>query len=279
MSAFGSVMLAINWEPELRGALTVLIGAAVWMGSVYLLLGTNVGARLGLLITLAGLMGWMALMGAVWWIYGIGLEGDLPSWKQVEGRTVIQEVDLLHEAGVLDEPVDFPGDPQGDAQVVADQLAEQGWTKLETSAPEYGQAQSAADGFVIEEEAFAAGEYAVTAVYEVDPPAESAYPKLFGRDELDFIAFWHKPYYTLVEIAPYEPVFEEPGRAPVTPEVDETAPRQYVYMIRDLGSERQPAAFITLGSTAAFLALCWMLHRRDRFVAENLERKAAVATA
>jgi hypothetical protein len=279
MSVFGSVMLAINWEPELRGALTVLIGVAVWMGSIYLIVGTNVGARLGLLITLAGLMGWMALMGSVWWIYGIGLQGDLPSWKQVEGRTVIQQVDLLHEAGVLDEPIDLPGDPQGDAQAVADQLAEQGWAKLDTSAPEFGQAQSAADAFVIEEEAFASGEYAVTAVYEVNPPAESAYPKLFGRDELDFIAFWHKPYYTLVEVAPYEPVFAEPGRAPVTPEVDQDSPRQYVYMIRDLGSERQPAALITIGSTAAFLALCWMLHRRDRFVADNLARKAAVATA
>lgn len=279
MSMFGFAMLAINWEPELRGVLTILIGAGVWMGSIYLIVGTNVGARLGLLISLAGLMGWMALMGAIWWIYGIGLEGDLPSWKGVEGRTVVQEVRLLHEAGVLDEQIDLTGDPGADAAAVAEQLEEQGWAKLDPSAPEYGQAQSAADMFLIEEGAFGAGEYAVTAVYEVNPPAESAYPKLFGRDELDFIAFWHKPYYSLVEVAPYTPVFTEAGRAPVTPEIDEDAPRQYVYMIRDLGSERQPAAFITIGSTAAFLALCWVLHRRDKIVAENLARKAAVATA
>lgn len=279
MSVFSFAILAVTWEPELRGALTVLIGLGVWMGSIYLIVGTNVGARLGLLISLAGLMGWMALMGAVWWIYGIGLEGDLPSWKGVEGRTVVQEVRLLHEAGVLDEQIEVSGDAPTDAAAVAEQLDEQGWTKLDPSAPEYGQAQSAADTFLIDEGAFGAGQYAVTAVYEVDPPAESAYPKLFGRDELDFIAFWHKPYYSLVEVAPYTPVFSEAGRAPVTPQVDEDAPRQYVYMIRDLGSERQPAAFITIGSTAAFLALCWVLHRRDKIVAENLARKAAVATA
>lgn len=283
MSVFSSVMLAINWEPELRGLLTVLIGLGVWMGSVYLIVGTNVGARLGLLISLAALMGWMALMGAVWWIYGIGLKGDAAAWKQVEGRTVIQDVRLLHEAGVLDEQI--PGaadsaDPATDASAVAETLEGQGWKHVDPSAPEYGQAQSAAEVFLIDEEAFAAGEYAVTAVYEVDPPHESAYPKIFGRDELDFLAFFHKPYYTLVEVAPYQPVFTEPGRAPVQPEIDPNAPREYVYMIRDLGSLREPAAKICLGSTAAFLALCWLLHRRDKFVAENLARKAAVpATA
>ena len=280
MNVFSAVMLAINWEPELRGLLTVLIGLGVWMGSVYLIVATNVGARLGFLISLAALMGWMALMGAVWWIYGIGLKGDAAAWKQVEGRTVIQDVRLLHEAGVLDEPLEVTGDPTADAAAVADALVAQGWVHVDPSAPEFGQAQSAAEVFLIDEEAFAAGEYAVSAVYEVDPPHESAYPKIFGRDELDFIAFWHKPYFTLVEVAPYQPVFTEAGRAPVQPEVDPDAPREYVYMVRDLGSLREPAAKITIGSTVAFLALCWLLHRRDRFVAENLAKKAAVpATA
>lgn len=280
MSVF-SVMLAVGWEPELRGALTVLIGLGVWMGSVYLIVGTNVGARLGFLVSLAGLMGWMALMGAVWWMYGIGLKGDAPSWKQVEGRTVIQDVRLLHEAGVLDDQIAGDlSDPAAESAAVADGLEAQGWAHVDPSAPEFGQAQSAAEVFLLEEEAFSAGQYAVTAVYEVDPPHESAYPKLFGRDELDFIAFLHKPYYTLVEATPYTPVFTEAGRAPVQPRIDESAPRTYVYMVRDLGSLREPAAYITIGSTAAFLALCWMLHRRDRFVAENLARKAAVpATA
>ena len=62
---------------------------------------------------LAGLAGWMALMGSVWWIYGIGLKGDDASWQQVPGRTVIQEVDLLYQAGVVDEPlgIDASADP------------------------------------------------------------------------------------------------------------------------------------------------------------------------
>jgi hypothetical protein len=277
-----AVLFAVNWEFELRGILTVLIGVAVWMGSIYLILGTNLGARLGFLVTVTGLMGWMALMGAVWWMYGIGLKGDDPSWVEVPGRTVIQDVGLLHTAGVVDEPlgVDAKDNPAEAAAAVEDELLDEGWKRVDQSAPEYGQAQSAAETFLVEEGAFAVGQYAVTAIYEVNPPAESAYPKLFGRDELDFIAFWHKPYYTLVEVAPYEPVRIEAGRAPVEPEIDPASPRQYVYMIRDLGSLRQPAAYICIGSTLTFLGLCWVLHRRDRFVAENLARKAAVpATA
>ena len=50
-----SALLAINWEPELRGILIVIIAVAVLCGSVYLVLGTNLGARLGFLVALSGL--------------------------------------------------------------------------------------------------------------------------------------------------------------------------------------------------------------------------------
>lgn len=274
-----STLLAINWEPELRGILTVMIGTAVWMGSVYLILGTNVGARLGFMVSFAGLAGWMALMGGVWWIYGIGLKGEDASWQQVPGSTVIQEVDLLYQAGVLEERIPFTedDDPAAASAAVREQLAIQGWAAVEASAPEFGQAEASATVFLEEEGAFSAGEFKVTNVYEVDPPDESAWPKIGPNGEFDQLAFFHKPYYTLVEVAPLIELREEPGRAPIKPEVDNSRQRQYVYMIRDLGSLREPAAYITIGSTIVFLAMCWLLHRRDRFVTANLAKKAATA--
>ena len=274
-----STLLAVNWEPELRGILTVLIGTVVWMGSIYLILGTNVGARLGFMIAFTGLAGWMLLMGLVWWMYGIGLKGDVPEWKQVEGATVIQEVDKLYQAGALDAPIDVTPqtDPVVASAAVRHQPDAQGWATVAPSAPEFGQAEASAGVFLEEEGSYGPGEFKVTAVYEVDPPQESAYPKLFGRDELDQLAFFHKPYYTLVEVAPYVELRAEPGRAPIAPEVDNSQQRQYVYMIRDLGSLREPSAYITIGSLIVFLAMCWFLHRRDRFVAENLSRKALSA--
>ena len=83
-----AALLAINWEPELRGVLTVILGTVAFMGSVYLILGTNIGARLGFLVVLCGLAGWMALMGGIWWIYGIGLKGADPAWVQADGLRV-----------------------------------------------------------------------------------------------------------------------------------------------------------------------------------------------
>lgn len=267
-----SALLAINWEPELRGVLIVIIGVSVLMGSIYLVLGTNLGARLGFLVALTGLAGWMALMGGIWWIYGIGLKGQAAEWRQVPGRTVIQEVDLLHEAGVLDRPIEFTesDDSVAAAAGLQQQLDDEGWRRVAESAPEFGQAEAAASVFLEEEGALSAGEFDVTNVYEI---GGEAYPKPLG-DELDQIAFWHHPYYTLVEVAPYVPLRNEPGRAPTPPEIDTSMQRQYVYMVRDLGSLREPAAYICMGSTIVFLALCWVLHRRDRFVAENLNRKA-----
>ena len=51
---FSPVIAGISWEPEIRGALTVLVGSLVLFGSVGLILNTNLGNRLGTLISLAG---------------------------------------------------------------------------------------------------------------------------------------------------------------------------------------------------------------------------------
>ena len=113
-----STLLAISWEPEIRGVIVVLIGVVTLMGSVYLILGTNVGARLGLLIALAGLFGWMATMGAIWWTYGIGLKGREPTWLPAEPAAIIRDGALLPEAEVVERSVTTTGDTIADAAVL-----------------------------------------------------------------------------------------------------------------------------------------------------------------
>ena len=82
--ALSPVVAGIGWEPEIRGALTILVGSLVLFGSVWLILNTNLGNRLGTLVALTGFFGWMFIMGIVWWIYGIGLQGDRPTWEPKE---------------------------------------------------------------------------------------------------------------------------------------------------------------------------------------------------
>jgi hypothetical protein len=102
---------------------------------------------------------------------------------------------------------------------------------------------------------------------------------VFLDGRLDQLAFWHDAHYALVEIAPLVPQRTEPGRAPARAVIDTTRPHEYVYMIRDLGYKRRPAAIICISSLIIFLLLCWLLHRRDRVVADNRSAKALPAKA
>ncbi|MEX2627834.1 MAG: hypothetical protein WD225_13180 [Ilumatobacteraceae bacterium] len=266
LSSIVATVLAIAWEPELRGVLVVIIAVVVLCGSLYLVLSTNMGARLGFLVALTGLTGWIVLLGSLWWIYGIGLIGPDPSWEQVPGRTVIQDASALPDVGVLEGRVgvDDDADPGERAMAVRERLVEEGWSSVDESEPGFGQAANAAGNFLQETEAFGAGEFTVTGLFDI---GGDRWPKI--GDSIDFLAFFHEPRYALAEVAPLEQLREEPGRAPVQPEIDPDRERQYVYMERDPGARRQPAALLTIGFGIMFLALCWMLHRRDRIVAEN----------
>ena len=79
-----NIIAGLAWDPEIRGFMAVFTGTVVLLGSVWLLLSTNVGFRLGTIISLSGLLGWMVIMAAVWWIYGIGWVGSSPTWRLTE---------------------------------------------------------------------------------------------------------------------------------------------------------------------------------------------------
>ena len=263
-------LLAINWEPELRGIVIVAIAVGVLIGGTYLVVGTNLGARLGFLVVLAGLFGWMATMGVIWWTYGIGLKGREPTWQPAEPVTIVREASLLQGSEILEQPLELSGEVQGDSRKVSTALQSEGWLLLEESDPRRGQAVAASDEIIQQEaEELVAGEYISLAVYD---KGGDRWPKI--NNSLDFIAFFHKPHFSLVEVAPVVPQRTEPGRAPARPVVDETQPRRYIHMIRDLGTKRQPAIFITIGSTIIFLLLCQILHKRDLNLQQNLKEQS-----
>lgn len=259
-------LLAVSWEPQLRGYVIVAIAVGVLIGGTYLVVGTNLGARLGFLVVLAGLFGWMATMGAIWWTYGIGLKGREPGWRPAEPTTIVRSSDLLDDAEIMLTPMKPSGDPAADAAVASASLQSEGWLLLNDSDPRRGQAAASADEIIQKEaEELASGEYLTVAVYD---KGGDRWPKI--NNSLDLVAFFHEPHYSLVQVVPVVPQRTEPGRAPARPVIDETQPQRYVYMLRDLGSKRQPAIFITLGSSIIFLLLCRLLHVRDLRLRENL---------
>ena len=266
-------MLAIGWEPWLRGVLVVIIMAAVLIGSVYIILATNMGGRLGFLVTLSALAGWMFLLGAVWWGYGQGLKGREPSWKPVDGQTIIANPDSLTSVGVITVPIDSGLTPPEAAAQASQALQDNGWNKLDPALAAYQQAGSSASVMVEESGAFKAGEFQVVGVYD---KGGAAFPK-FGP--IDQLAFWHEPYYAIVEVAPVVPQRAEPGRAPARPIVDTSRSHVYVYMIRDLGNKRVPSAIICIASFIVFVITAWLLHRRDKQVRDNRAAKALPSKA
>ena len=259
-------LLAVNFEPQLRGIIIVAIAVGVLIGGTYLVVGTNLGARLGFLVVVAGFFGWMAIMGSIWWIYGIGLTGRAPSWQPGEPTTIVRSPDLLDDAEIILMPMQPSGDAVADAAVASSALQSDGWLLLQESDPRRGQAVASADEIIQNQaEEFALGEYVSVAVYD---KGGDRWPKI--NESLDFLAFFHDSHYSIVEVASIVPQRNEPGRAPARPEIDETQPRRYVYMLRDLGSKRQPSVFVTIGSMIIFLLLCRLLHTRDLRLRENL---------
>jgi hypothetical protein len=244
--------LAVTWSPFIRGIIVVLIGVGVLCGGVYVLLLTNLGARLGFLVAMAGLFGWLALMGAVWLVYGIGLKGKDPSWAPAA---------VINDPAALATNQIIGGD--GFLQSTEDQKVD-GWHKLPDDDPERGQAVAASDDILQNQaQVFKAGEYLTVAVYD---KGGSRYPMV---GDFDLFAFFHQPHYALVQVQPVVKQNTEPGKAPPTPVADTSQPPRYVLMERDLGNRRRPAALIFVGSTIVFLALCLMLHRREKLVAAN----------
>lgn len=241
-------MLAFGWAPEIRGILFVLIAVVSLCGSTYLLLATNLGARLGLLVAMAALFGWIFLLAAVWWAYGIGLQGTLPTW---EGQEIVVG-DLTSAATDV---------VSGNAD-----LTQSGFTKLAEDNPGFGQAVASADEILTQEsDTFTSNaDFKVAAVYDKDG---GSFPKIGA---FDFFAFFHRPHYAVVEVQPVVPQETEPGRAPPAPVIDESQPPVYVVMLRNLGTQRLPAALITMGAGILFALTLYLLHRREKRLNEHI---------
>ncbi len=101
-----SALGAISFDNEIRGLLVVLLGAAILMGSVWLIISTNTGFRLGTLIAISAIFGWTAMMAFIWALYGIGLQGARPTWEVQAihiGNPSVTENEANPPPGILDD--------------------------------------------------------------------------------------------------------------------------------------------------------------------------------
>src|SRR3546814_1305967 len=149
-------LAGIAWDPQIRGFLATAVGVVVLMGSVYLLVGTNLGSRFGFLISGAAFFGWMTLMGLTWWVYGtIGMLGTAPHWVVSEVVYPDLNAAALDVAHTLDTsplpPAEEYKDLEPDAleDLIADVEPElNGWELLPESTPSFGEAKATVDAYI-----------------------------------------------------------------------------------------------------------------------------------
>lgn len=126
-------LAAITFDPAIRGVLVVMVGVVVLLGSVYLLLATNIGTRAGFLIAMAALTGWLFSLGLFWTMYGIGMVGRAPTWTEKEINfdrsvpTITPNVDKLPDSdpqsGTLPTPAELLAAYEKENPEVRDQIA------------------------------------------------------------------------------------------------------------------------------------------------------------
>lgn len=264
------VLAALQWDPHIRGAVIVLTAVVILCGSVYMLLATNSGPRLGFLLAVAGLTGWMFLMSAIWMIFGIGLTGRDNAW--VTREIITGDV----SQSTLEPMRDFP----------------KGWTKLETGDKALADAQAAAD------QALAPSTEPAHSAHGVpEEPKEPEFPPPFkkpsdyifqhgyevgGDNELFTIGkhkfyFRHSPHWAVIQVQPTrKPPAGTPVDATAKPVPDTGKPATTVVMLRDLGSKRLPPFIMLLATGTIFFITCYALHQRDK---EIMQARTAAAAA
>ena len=242
--------LTISWDPTIRGYLVVATGVAVLCGSVYLLLATNTGIRLGFLIAAAGLAGWMTIMGLVWWLYGIGWVGEDATWQ-------------VREVVVSEQPEDTSGAATEEARDLSD------WEDLPEGG---GDAAAAADEALTGEESTLAT-FESTQDYTLIAAKETG-----GKDPdslLSELPGPHPHHFAVVQVRPVVEVNVPFGETPPPPEADPDAQVFTVVMERDLGTKRLVPAAFTIVSAIFFGVTANVLHRRDKAATEARARAAA----
>lgn len=285
MSSVASVVAAIGWDPEIRGVLAVAAGVIVLMGSVYLVLGTNLAWRLGFLVAGAAFFGWIAILAFTFWMKppGNGPGGRIPAWEVSEtipgddlslaGVDDVRELDAVELPGATD-----IGDLSSEELDALNQELERvDWELVSAGGGDRAELESVTEAAVGADEVAAADlaegdTVIITNVMETGgepPPASGSVWDRWANKIANSARITSPPHYAVVQLVPAATPEPQPGQPPADPEPVPGAEAVSVVFVRDLGQERLPAGLVTIGSLAVLGVLAAMMHKRDQLVEEH----------
>ncbi len=228
---------------QLKGYGVAIFSIALFCGSVYLVLATDVGSRLGFMVAFSALTGFLMLLGLIWFTNLTplnALHGPAPQWQ-------VQEI------------VEDPSAAQIEA---VREIEEEGRVLSEA---EQGEIKASVDTAVTSRDSPFVLYNSITDYVVVE--AES-----IGGGKRGLLGLWHKPLYAVMAIQEVKDVEAPVGEAPPPPEADPTKPPRYVVLERDLGALRQPPLFMTLAFGILFAVSLVVMHRNER--AKQLAERA-----
>ena len=236
------------WYPTILGILVVVFAIALFCGSVYLLLATNMGARLGFLVAFTSLMGFMVILTSLWITTASPLntlKGRIPGWDSIE---VVKKLGAAKTAEVRD----IKKDGQEVSVIEAANVkaaADENLIAVEALPSQAEVAQQAFARFQ------AVTEYKVLNTYEIGGSTPNP---------LDF-EISHTPLFAVVEfckvVTPEYPFGTAPPAAQCTSNPDD---RGFLVLQRDLGSLRVPPFVAFISSVLLFGLGLLALHWREK---------------
>jgi hypothetical protein len=249
------------WYPTILGVLVVVAAVLLFCGSIYLVLATNLGARLGFLVAFTGLMGFLVILSSLWIVTASPLntiKGRIPQWKVLQVVTDI-----------------------GQAKVTAVQGIENKKNKVDTT--EAANVKAAVDASLVTKVA--------TPTLEVTPN-DNRFAKFNSVTNYQILEtyeiggsnpqFWkgeftHQPHYAAVQFCEVKTVAQPFGLPPLPPECDPQGTKGWVILQRDLGSLRIPAFVAFFMFLILFILGLLLLHWREKDEMEAEAAKAALA--
>jgi hypothetical protein len=260
------------WYPTIIGVLVVVAGVGLFCGSVYLLLGTNLGARLGFLVAFTGLMAFMVLLTTLWMTTASPrntLKGHIPKWVATE---VVTDPTKAETTAVRD--IEKKGR-------VMDTIEASNVKSFVD--PELVTIQNPANAGPAPKQRFAR--------FDVVTDYKDVKTWEIGGSNPSFLNFQfrHQPLYAVVKFCAVEPVDTTKypfGVAPPTPTCDTSNSKNgFMVLEYDLGSLRQPPMIAFFSAAILFglglLGLYWFEKDRKavKAAAEQASRPAAVPPA
>lgn len=244
-----------TWYPTILGFLVVIAGIGLFCGSAYVLLGTNLGARLGFLVAFTGVMGFMVVLSSLWITTQSPLntlKGSIPAWEVKEVVNELPNSDIEAARTIEQDGVKVDAVEAANVKAAVDEALV---TKVENPAEPLEEGDNEFARFDV------VTNYLVQDTYEV------------GGSDPEFLnfEFTHQPEYTVVQFCEAEAPEVEFGRPPLEAECIAGSDQSgFVVLERNLGSLRLPPIVAFISSILLFglglLALHW--REKDEAAAE-----------